>query len=127
MKVNRILYMVFALAAYALFPATPGAVQPTDDEYQVFVAPGLTDIQKATGCDFKPTSMGMEIINCPNQNGAFPQAGIEVGDTIFSIDGTPVTDILSLINAVQGAKGQVAQVIVRDHRTGQFAVLSVAL
>jgi hypothetical protein len=92
------------------------------------LVPGTTNVQGTTGCDFKPhIGGGMELIFC-KLPGVLPSAGVEVGDTILSINGTPVNDLLGLIDAVNKARftAQPDECVIIDHRTGNIAVLHIA-
>jgi hypothetical protein len=131
MKLYRTLPMVLALVATPLFPSAAGAVSPSGDQAKGGApqGDGFTDLQDITGCDFTLAGQGMQLLSCPNQDGAFPQAGLEVGDVIFSINRMRTTDIDSLINAANDAETtpgeNPAEVVVIDHRTGNVVVISI--
>lgn len=117
------------LASFMLFSGSAGAVKPNGTDANgnptaQFVIGG-TELQDLTGADFKPSSIGMEILAIRSASGVLPAAGFEKGDTILSVNRTRTTDLQSLISAVKDAKGKVVEVVGIDHRTGQIVVVNV--
>jgi hypothetical protein len=136
MRTYRDLGVMLLLAAFALSPMEAGAVgskgskerrRDTGTVVQPLIV-GIGDLKDITGCDFSPIVGAMRIISC-NNFGALPSAGFEVNDEVISINRKPVTDILSLTQAVKDAHAtpQPDEVVVRDHRTLQIFTLNVVL
>jgi S1-C subfamily serine protease len=128
-NVYRSIYAALALAAFTLFPIVAGAVT-VEGKSTIQLAPVIRDIQDIAGANFRPAHGGMEIVSFFSGS-VLAAAGMEVGDTILSINRTPtwsaLVDITSLGNALVRAHNSLKadQVVVIDHRTGEILFLDM--